>query len=160
MLWERCRKRQRWQPPGGRLAYVAGVIRGRGNLGARECVGRPREKGTFPFSILPRAWSRALIPFTFPFERLPRRLGGRLANIIPDTFSCQHKKPCGIIRTPTHTAPESVTETYPICGDPFSRLVRYRLAPLQKPLWNHGSQVWTEACRILRISCQCMSYRM
>ena len=28
----------------------------------------------FPFSLLPRAWSRALIPFPFPFERLPRRL--------------------------------------------------------------------------------------
>ena len=27
------------------------------------------EKGSFP-----RAWSRALIPFLFPFERLPRRL--------------------------------------------------------------------------------------
>ena len=24
--------------------------------------------------LLPRAWSRALIPFPFPFERLPRRL--------------------------------------------------------------------------------------
>ena len=28
----------------------------------------------FPSSLLPRAWSRALIPFPFPFERLPRRL--------------------------------------------------------------------------------------
>ena len=28
----------------------------------------------FPSSILPRARSRALIPFPFPFERLPRRL--------------------------------------------------------------------------------------
>ena len=27
-----------------------------------------------PSSLLPRAWSRALIPFPFPFERLPRRL--------------------------------------------------------------------------------------
>ena len=26
--------------------------------------------------LLPRAWSRALIPFPFPFERLPRRLAG------------------------------------------------------------------------------------
>ena len=46
----------------GTVAYVAGVKRGRGNLGAQERVG------------LPRAWSRALIPFAFPFERLPRRL--------------------------------------------------------------------------------------
>jgi len=28
----------------------------------------------FPSFLLPRAWSRALIPFPFPFERLPRRL--------------------------------------------------------------------------------------
>ena len=28
----------------------------------------------FPSSLLPRAWSRALIPFPFLFERLPRRL--------------------------------------------------------------------------------------
>ena len=31
----------------------------------------------FPFSLLPRAWSRALIPFPFPFERLPRMLLSR-----------------------------------------------------------------------------------
>ena len=30
----------------------------------------------YPSSLLPRAWSRALIPFPFPFERLPRRLSG------------------------------------------------------------------------------------
>ena len=30
----------------------------------------------FPSSLLPRAWSRAPIPFPFPFERLPRRLTG------------------------------------------------------------------------------------
>ena len=28
----------------------------------------------FPSSLLPRAWSRALTPFPFPFERLPLRL--------------------------------------------------------------------------------------
>ena len=28
----------------------------------------------FPSSPLPRAWSCALIPFPFPFERLPRSL--------------------------------------------------------------------------------------
>ena len=28
----------------------------------------------FPSFLLPRAWSRALIPFPFPFERLPCRL--------------------------------------------------------------------------------------
>ena len=37
--------------------------RGRGNLGARELVG-----------LLIRAWSRALFPFPFPLERLPRGL--------------------------------------------------------------------------------------
>ena len=46
----------------GTVAYVAGVKRGRGNLGAQERMG------------LPRAWSRALIPFPFPFELLPRSL--------------------------------------------------------------------------------------
>ena len=50
--------------------------RGRGNLGARESMwgarGRKeRKKERFPSSLLPRAWSRALIPFPFPFERLP-----------------------------------------------------------------------------------------
>ena len=44
-------------------ACVTGVKRGRGNLGARGRVGRG-----------PRVWSRALIPFPLPFERLPRRL--------------------------------------------------------------------------------------
>ena len=29
----------------------------------------------FPSSLLPRAWSRALIPYPFPFKRLPCRLG-------------------------------------------------------------------------------------
>ena len=78
-------------------------------MGARERVGRTREKGkerlqarhcflhfSRPYSerknsdwselikcqsstLLPRAWSRALIPFPFPFEPLPRRLRtGRL----------------------------------------------------------------------------------
>ena len=42
---------------------MTGVKRGRGNLGARGRVGRG-----------PRVWSRALIPFPLPFERLPRRL--------------------------------------------------------------------------------------
>ena len=48
----------------GALAYVAGVERRRErrNLGARGRV-----------ALLPRAWSRALIPFPHPFERLPRR---------------------------------------------------------------------------------------
>ena len=45
-----------------------------GNLGARE---RAREKGKEPSSLLLRAWSRALIPFPFPFERLPLRLAGK-----------------------------------------------------------------------------------
>ena len=49
-----------------KVACVADVKkgRGRGNLGARERGGRS--------SLLPRAFSRALTPFLFPFERLPR----------------------------------------------------------------------------------------
>ena len=39
----------------------------KGVLGAREREGRARKEGGL-------AWSRALIPFPFPFERLPRRL--------------------------------------------------------------------------------------
>ena len=52
------------------LACVVGVKRGRrrGDLGARERV------GGFPSSLFPLAWPCALIPFPFPFERLPRRL--------------------------------------------------------------------------------------
>ena len=45
------------------LAGVAGVKRGFGRARAR---GRAREKERkFPSSLLPRAWSRALIPFHF-----------------------------------------------------------------------------------------------
>ena len=49
------------------VACVAGVERGRGrgNLGAREGE-RKERKERFPSSLLPRAWSRALIPFPFP----------------------------------------------------------------------------------------------
>ena len=56
---------------------------GKGVLGARETRGAREEGGREtpassppPSSLLPRAWSRALIPFPFPlpFERLPRRL--------------------------------------------------------------------------------------
>ena len=52
------------------LACVAGV--GEGGIWARE----GERKGTpnpNPRSLLLRAWSRALIPFPFPLERLPRR---------------------------------------------------------------------------------------
>jgi len=54
---------------------LAGVKRGRGrgNLGARG-----RKERNLPSSLLPRATSRALIPFPFPFERLPRRLVYRI----------------------------------------------------------------------------------
>ena len=57
---------------GKTLACVAGVKKGRGrrNLGARE------PPYSLPSSLLPRARSRALVHFPFPFERLPRRLGG------------------------------------------------------------------------------------
>ena len=56
------------------LTCVAGVKRGRerGNLGARARGACEEEK--FPSSLLPRARSRALIHYPFPFERLPRRL--------------------------------------------------------------------------------------
>ena len=48
----------------------------KGVLGAKEGEGRARKEGGKPppSSLLPRAWSRVLIPFPFPFERLPRRL--------------------------------------------------------------------------------------
>ena len=47
------------------LACVAGVkIWARESVWGGECV----------VPLLPRARSRALIPFPFPFERLPRRL--------------------------------------------------------------------------------------
>ena len=59
------------------LACVAGFKRGRGNLGAREHVG---------CSLLPRAWSGALIPFPFPFERLPRRRLEYLSGLKRDGF--------------------------------------------------------------------------
>ena len=62
------------------VACVAGVKRGKGNFFARESAWGARGR-KFPFSLLPppsslfpRAWSRALILFLFPFERLPRRL--------------------------------------------------------------------------------------
>ena len=59
------------------LACVASVERGRGkgNLGARESMwGARGRKERNPSSLLPCAWPRALIPFPFPFEHLPRRL--------------------------------------------------------------------------------------
>ena len=57
-------------------ACVASVERerGRGNLGAGESVwGAQGRKERNPSSLLPRAWCRTLIPFPFPFERLPHR---------------------------------------------------------------------------------------
>ena len=51
------------------VACVAGVEREKGNFFAREGESYPS-----PSSLLPPAWSRALIPFPSPFERLPRRL--------------------------------------------------------------------------------------
>ena len=57
------------------VVYVAGVERGRGNFFcAHEGESSPFSLLPPPSSLLPRAWSRALIPFPFPFERLPRRL--------------------------------------------------------------------------------------
>ena len=49
----------------------------KGVLGARGTRGSARggrEVNAFPSPLLPRAWSRALIPFPFLFERLPGRL--------------------------------------------------------------------------------------
>ena len=41
----------------------------------RNARGHARREERKPVPLgLPRAWSCALIPFTFPFERLPRRL--------------------------------------------------------------------------------------
>ena len=44
------------------FCYVGGMARTMASLQA------------FPSTVLSRAWSRAVIPFPFPFERLPRRL--------------------------------------------------------------------------------------
>ena len=52
----------------GKGSFVKGSFRCERRRGAREEGGRETS------SLLPRAWSRALIPFSFPFERLPRRL--------------------------------------------------------------------------------------
>ena len=69
------------------VACVAGVERGRRrvNWGAREGERKGKER-SFPSSLLPRAWSRDLIPFPFPFERLPRRLFLRESNVEPKKF--------------------------------------------------------------------------
>ena len=46
---------------------MAGVKRGRGNLGSRERVGRAREKGKeIPFLPPPSSLARVLAPFPFP----------------------------------------------------------------------------------------------
>ena len=56
---------------GRRLKGKGKGVLGKGVLVARETRGaRGRREG----NLLPRACSRALIPFPFPFERLPRRL--------------------------------------------------------------------------------------
>ena len=52
----------------GKGSFVKGSFRRERRRGAREEGGRKTS------SLLPRAWSRVLIPFPFPFERLPRRL--------------------------------------------------------------------------------------
>ena len=52
---------------------AAGVKRGRGNLGGRERAGR-----SLPSS---RAVLRPIIPFPFPFELPPRRLGRGQRNV-------------------------------------------------------------------------------
>ena len=41
----------------------------------------------FPSSLLPRTWSRALIPFPFPFERPPRGLSSMLVHYIEAMLS-------------------------------------------------------------------------
>ena len=43
--------------------------------GRKGGFGRAKEKGKELSALLPRARSRALIPFPFPFERLRGRLG-------------------------------------------------------------------------------------
>ena len=58
-----------------RLKGKGKAVLGKGVLGARETGGAcVASLQAFPSSLLPRTWSRALIPFPFPFERLPRRL--------------------------------------------------------------------------------------
>ena len=58
-----------------RLKGKGKAVLGKGVLGARETGGAcVASLQAFPSSLLPHAWSRALIPFPFPFERLPRRL--------------------------------------------------------------------------------------
>ena len=52
----------------GKGSFVKGSFRRERRRGAREEGGRETS------SLLPRALSRVLIPFPFPFERLPRRL--------------------------------------------------------------------------------------
>ena len=54
---------------GRRLKGKRKGVLGKGVLGAREMRGACEEGGR----ETPRAWSRALIPFPFPFKRLPRR---------------------------------------------------------------------------------------
>ena len=61
------------------LACVAGVWKGREReFWEREFQAREKREGRARKQT--RAWSRALIPFPFPFERLPRRLIGSFSN--------------------------------------------------------------------------------
>ena len=48
----------------------------------------------FPSSLLPRAWSRALIPFPFPFERLPRRLGAQQSRRLREVVAMRELTVC------------------------------------------------------------------
>ena len=76
---------------GRRLKGKGKGVLGKGVLGARETRGAHEEGGRVPSSLLPRAWSRALILFPFPFKRLPRRLTINL--IVHTMFRYRKRRP-------------------------------------------------------------------
>ena len=58
----------------------------------------------------------------------------------------------------TAPAPESGTETYPICGDPLSRSTRRSLAPLQNLRRNHCVKRSLMKPHPIWFSCLCKSH--
>ena len=93
---EPCEVRKKLFLTAYKTACVEGVKRGRekGNLGARELVWRESSCG---------AWSRALIPFPFPFERLPHRLLVKLlAELRPRLYGENLSRTEGSLPYPSH----------------------------------------------------------
>ena len=73
------------------LACVAGVWNGREReFWEREFQAWEKREGRARKQT--RAWSRALIPFPFPFQRLPRRLIGSLSNDDGDVYKNRKSK--------------------------------------------------------------------